>query len=213
MIYHIRTYGRLRCRKFNNDILHNHPALYNNIPINLSNKNNICLEIGFGNGEVLLHRSIKYNDLVHIGVDLYENGICKVLKYITQNNTTNIYIYKMDIRDFFLLNKGDISFKEIYILFPDPWYKKSPKKKEKKRLVNEVLIQCIYSNLILNGNFFFASDHLDYYEYVLNIIKQNNKFQIIKETVNEYLNDDFVPSNYEKKAINNCYYMQIEKIL
>jgi tRNA G46 methylase TrmB len=117
----------------------------------------------------------------------------------------------MDGRDF-LLNaiKEKIFFKEIYILFPDPWHKKSEKKREKKRLINENFLKNIKDILQQDGSLYFATDHLDYYNNVKNILLQLN-LSIQKETVNEYINENFTLSNYEKKATNDRYYLLCTK--
>lgn len=206
---HIRTYGRLRCRSVDTSIMNDSSHLYTTI--NSIDNNNLTLEIGFGNGEVLLHRALKHKDQIHIGVEVYQNGICKVLKKIDANNITNIKIFPIDVRDFWLLIPNNITFHEIYVLYPDPWHKKSLTKQEKKRLVNRDFIHHISSLLCNNGSFFFASDHFDYYTNIKQYILENPNLCIIKETINEHLNDNFVISNYEKKAVNDCYYIQIQK--
>ena len=205
---HIRTYGRLRCRSIDTSIMDNNSYLHKNIPHILKNNKNLTLEIGFGNGEVLLHRAYKHYSQQHLGVEVYQNGICKVLKYLKYNPIENIYIYPIDVRDFWPLLKDQVLFQEIYLLFPDPWHKKSLIKKEKKRLANGDLINHIYDKLLPGGYFFFATDHLDYYDSVKNLLLTTGNFLMVKESINDYLNDNFVLSNYEKKATNARYYLQ-----
>lgn len=208
----VRTYGRVRCRSLDNTIMIDNRNLHNNFKKEIFTKNN-SLEIGFGNGEVLIHRTIKNPEKNHIGIDVYENGIVKVLKVIEKQQLKNLNIYHMDVRGFLIEinkfneeNQEKILFNEIYILFPDPWHKKSEKKKERKRLINEDFLINIKNLLEVNGKLFFATDHLDYFENVKNILEKLNFF-IEKTTINEYLNEDFILSNYEKKAINNRYYL------
>jgi len=193
---HIRTYGRLRCRSIDTSIMQDNPYLYKSIPANFKHHKNLTLEIGFGNGEVLLHRSYKHQFQKHVAVEVYQNGICKVLKHLKNHPIENIYLYPMDIRDFWSLLEEAVLFQEIYVLFPDPWHKKSLQKREKKRLVNEDFIKSIYGILLLKGNFFFATDHLDYYTNVKNLLLSLGGFIIEQESVDEYLNDNFILSNY-----------------
>ena len=208
----IRTYGRLRCRSLNRDIMIENKNLYETFNREVFNKNNLTLEIGFGNGEVLLHRSINNPEKNHIGVDVYENGIVKVLKQIEENKIQNLNICKMDVRELLMEIENNnktqekIFFNEVYILFPDPWHRKSEKKREKKRLINKNLLEHIKSILIPNGKLFFATDHLDYFTNVKVILEELN-FNIEKTTTNEYLNEDFILSNYEKKATNDKHYL------
>jgi release factor glutamine methyltransferase len=193
----------------NNKFLHKN---FNNINIEEFKKKNITLEIGFGNGEVLIHRSNINKNAIHIGVDVYENGICKVLKNMEVNDINNIKIFNVDVRDF-LLNQLEVGilFNEIYILFPDPWHKKSEKKREKKRLINKEFLKKIKEILQINGLIYFATDHLDYYNNVKNILLELG-FIIEKETENEYINENFTLSNYEKKAVNNRNYILCKNV-
>jgi tRNA (guanine-N7-)-methyltransferase len=204
----IRTYGRLRCRGIKTDIIENNVNLHKEIKKEIFKENN-TLEIGFGNGEVLIHRSLNSPNKNHIGVDVYENGIVKVLKIIEEKKIKNLNICQMDVRVFILymekLNEK-IYFQEVYILFPDPWHKKSEKKREKKRLVNKNLLENIKKILDINGKLFFATDHIDYFENVKNTLIELNFF-IEKTTVNTYVNEDFILSNYEKKAVNDRHYL------
>jgi tRNA (guanine-N7-)-methyltransferase len=205
----IRTYGRLRCRSLNRDIMENNKYLHKQFKEEVFNNLNNTLEIGFGNGEVLLHRSIKNPHKNHMAVDVYENGIVKVLKAIAiDDKIENLNIFQMDARELinnieeFNKTNNKILFQEIYILFPDPWHKKS----EKKRLINKNLLISIKNILVPNGKLFFATDHIDYFENVKNTLVELG-FIIEKITTNEYINDDFVLSNYEKKAVNNKHYL------
>jgi tRNA (guanine-N7-)-methyltransferase len=208
--YHIRTYGRIRCRSLNTDIMKNNPYLHKEVPKDFIDPQKLTLEIGFGNGEVLLHRAQNVIDYMHIGVEVYQNGICKVLKEIHRKSINNIQIYNCDIRDFFSFS--NFSFEEIYVLFPDPWHRKSEKKKNKKRLINEKLIEEIHRHLTNEGSFFFATDHKDYYDSVRNFIIKYEGFKIIHETINIHPNNNFIISNYEKKATTDCYYLKVLKL-
>lgn len=210
----IRTYGRTKSRNMDLSILEDHQFIYKVLPDNLI-RNKIELEIGFGNGENLIHRSILFPDSLHIGVDVYKNGICKILKFIDKEKKDNIAIFNEDIREF--LENHKLLFDVIYIMFPDPWDKKSLKTRERKRLVNKIFLDRIIAILKINGLLFFASDHKDYYDVILQYAKENkDTLSILSETVNQYLEMDisnyFVQSNYEKKATNDRYYIKIQKV-
>ncbi|OED45682.1 tRNA (guanosine(46)-N7)-methyltransferase TrmB [Rickettsiales bacterium (ex Bugula neritina AB1)] len=189
-MYFIRSYGRRKNRQqkeISSDFL------VKNLP-SLDFKN-YHLEIGFGNGEMLLNNSILNKEICYLGVDVYKNGINKVLKGIEKNQLKNLYIYEMDVRE--LLEKiSEKFFSQIYIFFPDPW----PKKKQKKRrLINESFAKILDKKLKISGKILFSSDHKDYFEDVLNIFKEYN-YQI--NYIFRCLGKDapFVLSRYGEKA-------------
>lgn len=211
-----RTYGRTRSRNMDISIIDNNPHIYEVIAMEKLT-GPVHLEIGFGNGENILHRSVNQLGAIQVGVDVYKNGICKVLKKIKEGNISNIYIANMDVRDFIIKNP-DFRTDYLYIMFPDPWHKKSEKKKQKKRLINNEFLYTLVNIVNHNGYIVFASDHQDYYEaiksYLLPIMAEN-KISIQSETVNAYptcfSENYFIPSNYEQKATNDCYYIVFRK--
>ena len=216
-----RTYGRTRVRSMNLSIMENNPYLCQTIELEKLNQwESLHLEIGFGNGENLLHRVAQFPNTLQVGVDVYKNGICKILSSIKNNHMNNLILVPMDVREFLDVNP-ELYFHHIYIMFPDPWHKKSEKKREKKRLVNKEFLQQLYHLLSPNGYIVFASDHKDYYENVkiffneIGLSSPNHPLGIKSDRVNNYGDyfpeGYFVPSNYEKKATNDCYYLIVKK--
>ena len=62
------------------------------INFNKSNFSQINLEIGFGDGEYLLRSAYSKPKELFIGVDVYINGIVKVLKKILEHGIENIML-------------------------------------------------------------------------------------------------------------------------
>lgn len=98
----------------------------------------ICLEIGFGNGEHLAGQAKNNPQTGYIGAEVFQNGVANLLTLLTGIKVTadlpetvslepgrvdNIRIWDNDIR---LLFKQipDNFLDRVYLLFPDPWPKK-----------------------------------------------------------------------------------------
>ena len=60
---------------------------------NLFENNNKCiLDIGFGDGKLLISLAKKFPELNFIGLEVYESGIGNILKQISKENLENIKI-------------------------------------------------------------------------------------------------------------------------
>ena len=69
---------------------------------NLFENNNKCiLDIGFGDGKLLISLAKKFPELNFIGLEVYESGIGNILKQISKENLENIKISCADAIIFF----------------------------------------------------------------------------------------------------------------
>ena len=110
-------------------------------------KKEICLEIGFGDGQHIYGQAKNNPDVGYVGVEVFQNGVANLLSLISKiregdnlpeqidalgYDVNNIRIYDDDVRKLF--DKiPDEFFDKVYLLFPDPW----PKKKHaSRRFVN-----------------------------------------------------------------------------
>ncbi len=144
-------------------------------------KQKIYLEIGFGNGHCLVNSTERFKgdkDIFLIGVELYKQGVVKVLREIENKNLENLKVICVDGRDFLEENikniekwkqDGNFGVAKISVLFPDPWPKKS---KHKKRLVNENFIKLCLQNIKTDGSVTIATDWQDYADSIENILEK-----------------------------------------
>jgi len=120
------------------------------------------LEIGFGDGEHLIHQAKKHSNTGFIGCERFLNGVVKVLDAIEKDTITNIRLFSDDVT-ILLEHLPDHSLSTIYVLFPDPW----PKKRHKKRrLLNSPFIAQLHKKLTPAGSLIMASDDTDYQEFI-----------------------------------------------
>ena len=82
----------------------------------------VRLEIGFGGGEHLLHRSGEAPDTGFIGVEPFVNGMAKLLSALDDAPRPNLRLYDDDATR--LLDwLPEASLAGVDLLYPDPWPK------------------------------------------------------------------------------------------
>lgn len=142
---------------------------------NLFENNNKCiLDIGFGDGKLLISLAKKFPELNFIGLEVYESGIGNILKQISKENLENIKISCADAIIFLRNYVENNSLYGISLFFPDPW----PKKKHyKRRIIDESFINLISKKICKGGFAKVATDWSNYSDYILEIFEKNNNFE------------------------------------
>lgn len=142
---------------------------------NLFENNNKCiLDIGFGDGKLLISLAKKFPELNFIGIEVYESGIGNILKQISKENLENIKISCADAIIFLRNYVENNSLYGISLFFPDPW----PKKKHyKRRIIDESFINLISKKIYKGGFAKVATDWSNYSDYILEIFEKNNNFE------------------------------------
>lgn len=174
----------------------------------------ICLEIGFGNGEHLAGQALRHHDTGYIGAEVFKNGVANLLSIITgikegsnlpeqisllPEYTGNIRVFSDDIR---LLFKQipDSFLDKVFVLFPDPW----PKKRHAdRRLINPDNLKEIARILKKGGILRVATDHKIYKGWTLRRLHENADFRWTATCGNDWKHEpsDWVQTKYQRKAI------------
>jgi len=152
----------------------------------------IRVEIGFGNGENMLHQAFNESDLLFIGCEPYLKGVSSLLKSIEAHSIKNILIWTEDAREL-IVNFPDHSVEKFFILFPDPWPKRSH---NKRRLINTEFLNLLAKKILVTGEIFIATDHQDYAEWIELHIKQCNSL-----TYKEGSFPNYTLTKYHRKAL------------
>ena len=172
----------------------------------------INLEIGFGSGENAAHQALKNSNELFLACDPFLNGLIKLKKKIENKEINNLYMTNLDFAKFYKFI-GRISFKKVFILFPDPW----PKKKHKKRrLINEEFVNLLSKISAIGSKIIVATDDEDYVNQILYSFYLNKEFRLsyrIRE--NELLkNFDICSTKYflrAKKISKMAYFLLFER--
>ncbi|WP_417688577.1 tRNA (guanine(46)-N(7))-methyltransferase TrmB [Roseibium sp.] len=159
----------------------------------------VCLEVGFGGGEHLLHRARENPSVGYIGIEPFVGSMAKVVTAVTEAGLRNIRLYDDDavnVLDWL----PEASLDMAYQLYPDPW----PKKRHwKRRFINEKNLDR-YARVLKPGHQFrFASDIDTYVDWTLRHCRDHAAFEWTAETASDWKEPwaNWPGTRYEAKAI------------
>jgi len=163
----------------------------------LFNNNNKCiLDIGFGDGKLLVSTAKKFPEINFIGIEVYDSGIGNILKQISEEKLENIKVSNTDAIIFLESYVESNCLHGITLFFPDPW----PKKKHfKRRIINEYFLELISEKIIKNGFVTIATDWCNYSENIIEIFDKNRNFEKINSI---YLFKNRCLTKFEKRGIS-----------
>ena len=163
----------------------------------LFNNNNKCiLDIGFGDGKLLVSTAKKFPEINFIGIEVYDSGIGNILKQISEEKLENIKVSNTDAIIFLESYVENNCLHGITLFFPDPW----PKKKHfKRRIINEYFLELISEKIIKNGFVTIATDWCNYSENIVEIFDKNSNFEKINGI---YLFKKRCLTKFEKRGIS-----------
>ena len=163
------------------------------------NYKKINVELGFGDGEFLLKSAFSKPDELFIGVEVYINGIAKVLDSIIKYNIKNIML--SNISSFYFLDALPCNaVDKLFIINPDPWNKK---RHNKRRLMSEKTLILLTKVIKSKNSIFLTTDSELYLRHTKKLLNNN------KDLVREYQscilqkNHELCGiSRYQRKAID-----------
>ena len=180
----VRRSGRLTQSQKN--ALQDHSSKYlldtNNTSTNLkscfdSKQHGVVIEIGFGDGTVLIESALKNPNKNFIGIEVYDSGLGQCLNEINKHKIKNIRLIYGDAVEVFEQFITKKSVEKINILFPDPWPKK---RHRKRRLINKRFLALLSKSLINKGIINISTDWEDYAQQIELTFKESNQFKEIK---------------------------------
>ena len=175
---------------------------------------NICLEIGFGDGDHLAGHSANNTNNAYIGAEVFKNGIANLLSLMTgikqndeidgeinllPNRSDNVRVWDDDIRLLFPLIP-DGSLDKVFLLFPDPW----PKKRHApRRFINPDNLKVLSRIIKPGGILRVATDHKIYKSWTLRKMHECLDFEWTATCGNDWKHEpqDWVQTKYQRKAI------------
>lgn len=159
----------------------------------------ICLEVGFGGGEHLLHRARTNPETGFIGIEPFVGSMAKALAAVVDEGLRNVRLYEDDavnVLDWL----PDASLDLAYQLYPDPW----PKKRHwKRRFINRQNLDRYARVLRPGSEFRFASDIDTYVDWTLRHLRDHEAFQWSAERARDWKEpwQGWPGTRYEAKAI------------
>ena len=129
-----------------------------------NNENELIIEIGFGNGESLLHQAKNQPETNFIGIEVHGPGVGHLIHNANKEGIHNIKVIRHDAVEVLKQQIADSSIKQLQLFFPDPWHKK---RHHKRRIISPDFIQLVQKKLKKGGIFHMATDWQHYAEQML----------------------------------------------
>jgi len=151
-----------------------HVLQYGEAPLSIPpSSSRAILEIGFGNGDSLLHHLASDASSFVIGCELLQAGIAQTLEALSNNTVSpnRVKIVRCDVAMLLQRHLAPACLDEVYVLFPDPWPSPSD---HCRRVVRADLIQLIAAKLKPGGKLRVATDVLDYAEWVWRLMGEQD---------------------------------------
>lgn len=136
---------------------------------------NRLLEIGFGNGDNLVHAAAAHPGTDYIGVEVHEPGIGHCLIDAHDLDLSNLRVIKHDAIEVLQYQIEDASLARINLYFPDPWPKK---RHHKRRIVQASFLQLAARKLAVAGTLQIATDWENYAEHIDEAIAASADFTV-----------------------------------
>lgn len=166
------------------------------------------IEIGFGNGDFLVHLAQKRPDALVYGIEVSHMCIEKALSRILSAGLTNVRLMCGDAR--FLIREcfEDNSVERIYMSFPCPW----PKERHAgRRVTSKGFSDSLASVLKPGGVFEMATDEGWYADEVEEILGNHEALHLAERKLN-FRRD--ITTKYERKWLamkKDIHHLYIEK--
>ena len=173
----------------------------------------LWLEVGFGNGDLLAELHRKYPNIGFIGAEPFINGVSALLKNVKRDNLGNLRIWPDDVR--LLLQKlQPATLNRIYVLNPDPWPKR---KHHKRRFISPENLNLLSGLLKTDGEILMTTDVDGLAEWMAIQISRHPDFMLNVSNPDQMktMPENWIPSRYETKgqmAGRSQYYIPASKI-
>lgn len=162
------------------------------------NNHPIVLELGCGRGEYTIGLAKENPGKNFIGVDIKGNRIWTGAKSAIDNKLNNVAFLRTRI-DFIDHCFGENEVDELWITFPDPQPQKT---RARKRLTNPLFLNRYRKFLKKDGIVHLKTDNTGFYEYTLEVIRENN-LPLIWHTPDLYKN---CPAHRQELITIKTYY-------
>ncbi len=137
-------------------------------------KQNVILEIGFGNGDSLLQMAINEPECNFLGIEVYEAGVGRLINEAYKHNLSNLKVIKEDAVEVLKNNIAANSLSGFQLYFADPWHKK---KHHKRRIVQNEFMDMMSDKLIDDGFVHMATDWEHYAQQMMETLEAHAHFK------------------------------------
>ena len=153
----------------------------------------LILDIGFGDGELLVSTAEDQTEINFIGIEVYDAGIGHCLKLIEQRKVNNLKLISGDAVEVMKFGIPDNSINQINLFFPDPWPKK---RHHKRRIINNEFILLMSKKLAEKGMVNISTDWEDYADQIENLFLKRGEFLKISSAARD------INTKFERRGIS-----------
>ena len=153
----------------------------------------LIVDIGFGDGELLVATAEDHAENNFIGIEVYDAGIGHCLKLIEEKKINNLKLISGDAVEVIKFGVADNSINEINLFFPDPWPKK---RHHKRRIINNEFILLMSRKLAENGIVNISTDWEDYADQIGDLFSKRGEFLEVSSTARD------ISTKFEKRGIS-----------
>jgi len=115
-------------------------------------------ELGCADARFLFERAPHHPGTYFLGLEIREPLVGEVNRQAAEAGLSNLRAVFCNINVDLASLVPDASLTRVFINFPDPWFKR---RHQKRRLVNDELVDVLHSKLRPGGELFFQSDVFD----------------------------------------------------
>ena len=153
----------------------------------------LIVDIGFGDGELLVATAEDHAESNFIGIEVYDAGIGHCLKLIEKRKVNNLKLISGDAVEVMMFGIPNNSINQINLFFPDPWPKK---RHHKRRIINNEFILLMSKKLAENGMVNISTDWEDYADQIDDLFSKRGEFLEKSSTARN------VSTKFEKRGIS-----------
>lgn len=131
------------------------------------------VEIGFGDGELLVTLAAANPDRDYLGFEVHTPGVGHCLLRAAEEDVSNLRVVRADAVE--MLNRflPDACLDEVMVYFADPWPKK---RHHKRRIVQTAFASMIAARLRPAGRLRLATDWVPYAEWMREVLDPHPDF-------------------------------------
>lgn len=133
----------------------------------------VTIEIGFGNGENLVHMARNAPERNFLGIEVHQPGVGHCLLSIVEEQLENVRVMREDAVEVLQHHIPDLSLDRVNLFFPDPWHKK---RHHKRRIVKAEFIELVSRKLRTGGILHIATDWQNYAEHIEEVMGKSSRF-------------------------------------
>lgn len=133
------------------------------------------LEIGFGDGEVLIEQASANPSMDFIGIEVHDPGVGHCLLRAQAAKISNIRLSRHDATEVLREQIPAASLHRINLYFPDPWPKK---RHHKRRILQHDFLLLAAGKIEAGGSLHIATDWQNYARHIDEILASDDNFRV-----------------------------------